>query len=96
VKATIAGFLAGPLAWYTAHELGFYFSDYNCRHAWILPTVHVLALLVSLGGTWFSYINWFRGRQTFGALLGVAGGLLFSLVILWQGIAIFFTHGCDR
>jgi hypothetical protein len=97
MKAVAVGLLAGPIAWYTAHEIGFYYSDYNCHHPWILPMVHILALLVALFGTWYSFVNWFRTKQTtFGALIGIASGLLFSLVILWQGLALFFFSGCDR
>jgi uncharacterized membrane protein len=94
------GIFGGAALWYGAHDLGFYFSDYNCRHTWILPTIHVLFFLACLICAGLSFRIWRRGDReavrTWVAGIGVAAAFLFSLVILWQGIATFIYSGCER
>jgi hypothetical protein len=97
----LAGLMAGAGAWYAAHDLSFYWSGNNCQHGWIAPTIHGIALIVCLCGGALSARTFRRtepsmGPQYFLALLGSLGGLLFTLVILWQGVATLVYTGCER
>jgi hypothetical protein len=96
------GIFGGAIAWYLAHDIGFYYSHTNCDHRWILPTVHVLAFIVSVSCAWISFHSLpkdkslgLESRQGFFAIVGTAAGSLFSLVILFQGIAAFIYSGCE-
>jgi hypothetical protein len=99
--------LGAAAIWYSAHELGFYFSDFNCGHLWILPTIHVLALLACASLGWMSYVTRpnpakrqralaIDDTQVIGSYIGMATVALFFIVILWQAIATFAYSGCER
>lgn len=93
------GILGGAIAWYSAHELGFYFSDFNCHHRAILPIVHVVALAAALWCTWLSFRaihDQPTSSKRFIAMVGVAAGALFSYVVFQQLIATLIYSGCER
>jgi hypothetical protein len=93
----LAGFFGGVTFWFAAHEIGFYFSDYNCRHSWILPFVHLIALLGSVGSGLISYkCAKSETKFNYNSGIGIAAAALFSLVITWQGIATLIYSGCER
>ena len=97
-----AGVFGGVLFWYTAHELGLYFSYLNCWHGWIVPAVQLACLagaLVCALASWKSLPPSSEGDlqlKRFGAVIGTAAGCLFSLVIIWQAVAAFVYDGCFR
>lgn len=97
------GLIGGAIAWYLAHDISFYYSHTNCDHRYIVPTVHVLALMVSLYCGLLSYRSFpspstagFENRPAFFSGIGTAAAGLFSLVIAWQGLAALFFTGCER
>jgi hypothetical protein len=103
-----AGIFGGAISWYFAHEIGFYLAHLNCAHHWIVPAVHLVALAASTTCVWISYrarvtedrvtkdkVN-LETQQGFFSSVGVAAGALFTLVILWQGVASIFYSGCER
>jgi hypothetical protein len=97
-----SGLLGGFLCWYAAHDLGFYFSDFNCRHQWIVPSIHLLALAASVYFTWISFAVLrsekpdVQGKRGFVSLVSTGAGAVFSLVILYQGVATLIFKGCER
>ncbi|MFL5785855.1 MAG: hypothetical protein ACJ76H_14655 [Bacteriovoracaceae bacterium] len=97
-----AGLFGGALFWYLAHDIGFYFSGYECRYDWIPSTVHGVALVAVI---FCGLISWralprtdkeMSTGRTFFAYVGVAAAVLFSLVILWQGVAAVVYSECSR
>lgn len=98
-----AGLVGGVISWYGAHEIGIFFSDYNCRHHWILPAAHVLAAaacgffgLLSLRAWRASRGRAAEERDAFGALVSTLAAAVFAIVILWQAVAAFIYSGCER
>jgi hypothetical protein len=99
----LAGLFAGASAWYAAHDIGLYFSGENCQHGWIAPTVHAVALIICLAGATLSFRT-LRATppspalepKHFLAILGCFAGLLFALVLMWQGAATLVYSGCER
>jgi hypothetical protein len=98
-----SGIFGGFIFWYAAHDLGFYYSAYNCFHRWILPTIHLIAFVGGLICVWLSYRAMsssesptIPGGRDFMARVGVGAGSIFTLVILWQGIAAIIYSGCER
>jgi hypothetical protein len=97
-----AGLMGGFLSWYGAHELGTYFSAWNCHHHWILPLVHFIAVITCvLSGqvswkTWLKYGKDLSPDQFYAPFIGVVGSSLFFIVLVWQTIATFIYSGCER
>ncbi|MDD5460068.1 MAG: hypothetical protein PHG00_00275 [Methylococcales bacterium] len=99
-----AGVFGGAAFWYAAHDLATYLSAFNCRHGWVAASIHLIALLGAMGCGILSYQTLpgsgsdgsERRRLTFSGGIGMAAAALFSLVILWQGIATLIYSGCER
>jgi hypothetical protein len=98
-----AGILGGAFVWYLAHELGFFFSDFNCRHRWVIRVVHLLALAGSVYCGVLSYRAWKSShhpptdeKRAFLSLIGTLAALIFTTVVLWQTVATFLYSGCER
>jgi hypothetical protein len=98
-----AGIFVGAIMWYLAHDIAFYYSGHDCKFRWILPTVHFLALLITLWSGAISAHAWRKvpldghmTREQFVGGIGVAAAALFSLVIVWQGVATLIYKGCER
>lgn len=97
-----AGVFGGAFFWYGAHDLGLYFSAYNCTHPWFVPFVHFVAFIGSIICGLLSFQAWPDGvidrtqRRGFSAGIGMASASLFTLVILWQGLATLIYSGCER
>jgi hypothetical protein len=89
-----AGVFGGFLFWYLAHDIGFYFSGHGCNYSWVPRVIHVVCFLGAVFATFLSFRTWRENKMT--PLLNVSAGALFSLVILWQGIATFVYAGCER
>lgn len=90
-----AGLIAGGVAWYCAHDLGFYLVRANCRSPWIVPAINLTALLIAAAGGATSLYSSHSPRPA-AAWIGTGGAALFALVILWQGIAGLVYSGCER
>ncbi|MEK0085196.1 hypothetical protein [Benzoatithermus flavus] len=101
------GLALGPIAWAASQQLGYLLAGLACsasgRNA--IVAVNVAAALVALLG---AGICW-RGRRHGGAsggearaergfssLLGLGLGLLFTTVIVAQGLAMLFLQACER
>jgi hypothetical protein len=99
---TAAGFFGGALLWYFAHDMGTYFSGHECRYDWVPTTVNVVALLGTIFCGWISYRAWPRTApetaptKTFGAGIGIAAAVLFSIVLLWQIFGAIIYSECSR
>jgi hypothetical protein len=99
-----AGLAGGAAFWYAAHDIGFYYSGHDCKYQWAIRLVHVLTLLACIYCSFISVRVWGSasdenpdsGGVAFGAGISAAAGILFSIVILWQGIAAFVFSGCSR
>jgi hypothetical protein len=98
-----AGLFGGILGWYGAHELGVFFSDYNCHHRWILPIAQIVPLLVVIFCGRVSYISIKEKKQQantssalFAPLVGTGGAVIFSIVIFLQAVATLIYSGCER
>jgi hypothetical protein len=98
-----AGVFGGAFFWYAAHDLSLYFSAENCKHGWIAPTIHIVALIGAIISGVLSYQAWPKGddgirhrRLAFTTIVGVTAAGLFAIVILWQGIATLIYTGCEQ
>jgi hypothetical protein len=100
-----AGLLIGAAAWLVSTQAGYSLQGMMCRHgtAWFAAGGLALSLL-GLAGARLSY-EAFAGepeQATDGtpgrllAALGVAGGILFALVIALQASATLALTGCER
>jgi hypothetical protein len=78
-------------------------------HAWLGALETVLLAAVALAGAFLSWRAWsatggsarywsvIDGRPfNFWSGVGVLSGVLFAIVILMQGAAGLFLHGCER
>jgi hypothetical protein len=97
------GLFCGAPLWYIAHELGLYFTYQNCHHPWIIPAIHLIALVGTLLAAALSWRSAPQGgietsdhAGLFSAIVGTGAGTLFGIVIAWQGLATFFYLGCAR
>jgi hypothetical protein len=94
-----AGLLIGAIAWYAAHELSFYLVRDNCRSPWIAPAIHLAALAAAVGGGIVSAGARRAARdemQLMSAWIGAGAAALFSLALLFQGVASLVYSGCER
>jgi hypothetical protein len=98
-----AGLFGGAVAWYGAHDLSFYLVRANCSsHHWIAPSIHIAALAIAVTCGLISYRTlrteqeWPTDVRGFAALVGTAAATLFSIAIVWQGIATLVYTGCER
>lgn len=61
------GIFGGFLCWYTAHEVGIFGADVDCRLRWILTTVHGVTFVLCLACAWWSYQALLKvGKQSHG------------------------------
>ena len=98
-----AGVFGGAAFWYAAHDLSTYLLNVNCRHIWVAPFIHIIALIGAIASGYLSYRAWPDGDSSnrdrflsFSSMVGVAAAALFALVILWQGVAAIVFSGCER
>jgi hypothetical protein len=91
-----SGLIVGALAWYGAHELGFYLLRPNCQQPWIVPVIHLVALLLTAGAGAASLMAEPRRPRSPMAWIGLGAAALFALVIAWQGVAGLIYSGCER
>ncbi|SEP47535.1 hypothetical protein SAMN02990966_06838 [Rhodospirillales bacterium URHD0017] len=91
-----SGLIVGALAWYGAHELGFYLLRPNCQHPWIVPVIHLVALLLTVAAGVASLMAEPRRPRSPMAWIGLGGAALFALVIAFQGGAGLVYSGCER
>jgi hypothetical protein len=103
-----AGLIGGPLAWGISTQLNYALSPWLCDTS--VPVVELIAtvlVILSLAGALLSWRALRHLRDGPGidaptsyaphrmiALVGVAAGLLFALIIAMQGTAALFLDGC--
>jgi hypothetical protein len=94
------GLIGGAGAWFTAHELSFYLSSANCSRPWIAPLIHLVALVVAAASAGLAFHAGRNrsqpGLSQFVWMVGTAAGALFTVVVLWQGVATIVYSGCAR
>jgi hypothetical protein len=107
---TWAGLAAGPGAWGVNLQLNYAAVPWMCgHHLNFSPFVSLGLAVVALAGAFLSWRAWSAsggsGRywsvidgRPFNFWSGVGGlsGVLFALIILVQGTAGLFLHGCER
>lgn len=103
-----AGLISGPLAWGLSTQLNYALAPFACRTG--LPLVELVAtalVVLSLLGALLSWQAWRRIHDGIDvnvpdshaphlmiAVIGIAAGLLFGLVVAMQGTAALFLDGC--
>lgn len=102
-----AGLISGPLAWGISTQLNYALAPFVCELG--VPLIELIAtglVLLSLAGALLSWLAWRRLRgadlnlpgsndpHLMVAVIGVAAGVLFGLVVTMQGSAALFLDGC--
>ena len=103
-----AGLIAGPFAWGTSTQLNYALAPFACGSSFpLIELVATVLVVISLVGAMFSWQAWRRIHDGIDvndpsshsphlmiAVIGVAAGLLFGLVVAMQGTAALFLDGC--
>jgi len=104
-----AAVLGAPLIWAIQFETGYALVPKVCTFQghYVLHIVSLLGLVLALIGGFLSWRQWRRiggspdeteggpiGRRRFLGALGVFSALLYSMLIIAQGIASFFFDAC--
>jgi hypothetical protein len=96
------GLLGGPVAWLLQLMLAYLFVTYALYrgHAWTIPAVTIACLVLALLSAVLAFVEHRRARRAadaiasertrFMAEVGMAAGVFFALVIVAQGLAMFF------
>jgi hypothetical protein len=100
-----AGLVSGPLAWAICTQANYSLAEAFCQYqtSWLLLLSALALATLSLAGAFVSIrsapvapsSHTGRPRQ-FLALVGVASGILFALIICLQGAAALALNGCER
>ena len=99
------GWLAPPVAWAADLQINYALAGWVCRHGGValLHAISLAALLLALSGGW---VAWSVGRvvppesesgpdsRRILAVLGVAGSILFSTVIVAMWVSVFSLDPC--
>jgi len=99
-----AGVLGAPAAWLVQMQSMYSFSTWSCWHHTkaLLFTFNVVLLLTAIGGGLLSLTYW-RGRKSFPdrelrvmflSGLGIVSSIMYSLLIVSQGIAVIMLDPC--
>jgi amino acid transporter len=104
------GILGSAIVWVIQLQTSYAMVPWACSsgHRWILPLVSVAFLIAAAIPGIVSWRLWRKmngsqsseretrgdGRRRFMALLGLMDSTLFLLLILAQGIPVFFIHPC--
>jgi hypothetical protein len=102
-----AGLIAGPAAWAVSTQAGYAATASICasRASLLMFLTAALLAALSFGGACISYAAapqlLDHGRpdghpRTFLAAISVGAGILFSMVIMLQGVAALAFTGCER
>lgn len=106
-----AGVLAGPLAWAVQLQAVYALAAPACGtgRLWPLHLTAAACLLVAAGGGWAAWRAWravggwpdpsddpATGRTRLMAVLGMMTGVLFSLAIVAQWLAVFTLPPCPH
>jgi hypothetical protein len=108
-KLPAAGFGFGALAWAVSTELNYALVPKVCITHWpLIPLAALLLALIGAFGLVLSVEAWRQDRSLPSpdgsaagvphkllAGIGILAGLLFTTVILLQGLASFFLSGCE-
>jgi hypothetical protein len=100
-----SGFAAGPLAWAASTQANYTWVTLQCGNGTRITTwIAVAFACFAIGGAYLSWrsIDAVEGvgiplrTHRFIAKLGMAMGILFTLVILFQLAATLIFAGCER
>jgi hypothetical protein len=104
------GVLGSAVVWATQLQTTYAMVPWACSsgHRWILPLVSFLFLVAAAVPGFMAWRVWrkasagrnseretrFGGRRRFMAMLGMMDSAIFFLLILAQGLPVFFIHPC--
>jgi hypothetical protein len=104
------GVLGSALVWAIQLQTNYAMVPWACSsgHRWMLPVVSVAFLIAAAIPGLISFALWRRassggaseresrgdGRRRFMAMLGIMDSAVFFLLILAQGLPVFFIHPC--
>lgn len=104
------GVLGSAVVWAIQLQTSYAMVPWACSsgHRWMLPAVSVGFLLVAAVPGVIAWSLWrktagprrleresrFEGRRRFMAMLGIMDSAVFFLLILAQGLPVFFIHPC--
>jgi len=104
------GVLGSAIVWAIQLQTSYAMVPWACSsgHRWILPFVSLAFLIVAIVPGIISWKIWRRisasrrteretaggGRRRFMAMLGMMDSAIFVLLILAQGLPVFFVHPC--
>jgi hypothetical protein len=104
------GVLGSALIWAIQLQTSYAMVPWACSsgHRWMLPVVSVVFLVASAAPGLIAFSIWRKtsvagrteresrgdGRRRFMAMLGMMDSAIFFLLILAQGVPVFFIHPC--
>jgi hypothetical protein len=104
------GILGSPIVWATQLQTSYGMVPWACSsgHRWILPIVSGVFLIAAAVPGLIAWKVWrkargpsnservtrYAGRRRFMAMLGMMDSAIFFLLILAQGLPVFFIHPC--
>jgi hypothetical protein len=101
-----AGLIAAPTAWFAAQQFAFYLTGPTCQSRyWIPLAVNSLAVIVTLAFGFLSFRSWKAHSEPKAAsdqrarfIAGISTFIapVFVIVMIWQGLAVFFYSGCEH
>ena len=105
-----AGVLGAPAAWAVQFEVNYALVPWICGHGWrfLIPLISAIFIVIGIAMFVLTWREWSRvnhaaqsddqggesGRRYFMAVLGLLVSSLFTVVILAQGLAVFFLNPC--
>jgi hypothetical protein len=104
-----AGIWIGALAWATSTQLNYSLVPWVCASgAPVVPWIAAGLAIISLLGAWLSWRSFVNRAERIEtqtpeagtplemlAVIGIASGILFAVIIALQGSAALFLTGCE-
>jgi len=105
-----AGVLGAPAAWGLQFEINYALVPWICGHGWrfLIPLISAIFIAIGIATFVLTWREWSKvrsaaqsddqagehGREYFLAILGLMVSGLFTIVIVAQGLAVFFLNPC--
>ena len=105
-----AGVIGAPVVWAVQMQTGYSLGPWLCKSQayYVIHIITILCVALTLGAAWLSYRQWKQtggespdetdggavARRRFLGALGVITSLMFTMLIVAQGLASFFYDAC--